>query len=65
MSKNAVGIILLLASLWGLDVPEKMIEDAVAGVSTVVSLALLIWHQLGRPDITMGLWKTDRLDEEV
>ena len=51
MSKNAIGLVLLLVSLLGLDVPAKMVEDAVAGIGAAISLALLVWNQLGRPDV--------------
>jgi hypothetical protein len=57
ISKNGLGLILLVVAMLGLDIPERAIEDAVAGVAAIVSLALMLWNQLSRQDIKWGLFR--------
>ena len=51
ISKNGVGLVLLLLTLLGLDVDEKLADDIVAAVTLLASVGLLIWNQVGRSDI--------------
>jgi hypothetical protein len=57
VSKNGLGLILLVVAMLGLDIPEQVIEDAVAGVAAIVSLALMLWNQLSRSDMKWGLFR--------
>ena len=51
ISKNGVGLVLLLLALLGLEVDEKLADDIVAAVALLMSVGLLIWNQIGRTDI--------------
>ena len=51
ISKNGVGLVLLLLALLGLEVDEKLADDIVAAVTLLASVGLLIWNQIGRGDI--------------
>ena len=51
ISKNGVGLVLLLLALLGLDVDEKLANDIVAAVTLLASVGLLIWNQIGRADV--------------
>lgn len=51
ISKNGVALIVLIATLFGLDVPQQAVESGIEGILAFVSLLLMIWNQLDRPDI--------------
>ena len=51
ISKNGVGLVLLLLALFGLDIDEKLADDIVAAVTLLASVGLLIWNQIGRNDV--------------
>jgi hypothetical protein len=51
ISKNAAGIVVLLASVFGLELSEDSIVEVIAAIGTVVSFALMIWNQVGRSDV--------------
>lgn len=51
ISKNGVGLVLLLLALLGLEVDEKLADDIVHAVALLLSVGLLIWNQIGRSDI--------------
>lgn len=54
ISKNGTGIAVLivsLASMLGLNIDIDTATEAVAAVGTIVSLGLMIWNQVGRPDV--------------
>lgn len=57
MSKNAVAIALLIASLLGLEITEGQLYDLINAIGTIVSIAVLIYNQLGRPDIHMFFFR--------
>ena len=57
VSKNGVGLVLLILTLIGLDVPEKMVEDIFTGVFAAVSLGLMIWNQVKRHDVAGFLFR--------
>lgn len=57
MSKNALGIIALIIAAFGLDVPQEALTGAWDGLTAIIALALMIWNQLGRPDVKLFLFK--------
>lgn len=50
ISKNAVGIIVLLLSVVGLEVGEDSILEVIAAVSTILGFTLMVWNQVSRSD---------------
>lgn len=57
ISKNGAGLVILLLSLFGVEVTESAVIDTVSAVGTVISFALLIWNQLERKDTFAFLFK--------
>jgi hypothetical protein len=57
ISKNAAAIIFLVVSAIGLDIPEKVVEDAVFGTIAIVSFGLMLWNQLGRKELKFGIFR--------
>lgn len=57
LSKNGLGIVAIIFSFIGLDVPEEVLTGAWDGILAVVSLGLLIYNQITRPDSTFFLFK--------
>jgi len=57
LSKNGVGIVLFILSVFGLEASETEIQAFIAGVGHVVSFGLLIWNQWDRRDTKWFLWK--------
>lgn len=51
VSKNAAGIVGLILSLFGLELGEDTIIELISALTTVVTIGLMIWNQLDRPDI--------------
>lgn len=51
MSKNAAGIVVLVLSLFGAEVSESAIVELITAVTTAVSILLMVWNQLQRPDV--------------
>lgn len=58
MSKNGVALLILILSMFGVEVVESQIVEAVGAVSTLVSLGLMLWNQWQRKDVEGFLWKT-------
>jgi hypothetical protein len=60
-SKNAAGIALLLVSFFGLFGIEVSLDSAtefVLSVGGAIGFVLMIWNQLGRPDIKGFFFKS-------
>ena len=57
MSKNAAAIILMALSLFGIEIPEESVVNAISGVVAILSLAMMIWNQLERKDVSLFFWK--------
>jgi hypothetical protein len=57
MSKNAAGIVVLILSLFGVEVGEDTIVELISALTTALSIGLMIWNQLDRPDIKGFFWK--------
>jgi hypothetical protein len=56
-SKNGVGILILVLSLLGVEVAESQAVEAVSAIGTLVSLALMVWNQVQRKDVSNFLFK--------
>lgn len=57
LSKNAAGIVVLILSLLGVEVGEDTIIEFIGALTTVISIGLMIWNQLDRPDIKVFFFK--------
>lgn len=57
LSKNAAGIVVLILSLVGVQVGEDTIVELIGALTTSISIGLMIWNQLDRPDIKGFFWK--------
>lgn len=57
ISKNGVGLVVLLASLIGVQVTDIQVIDVLSAIGQVVSFTLLIWNQLGRSDVNNFVFK--------
>ena len=57
MSKNGVAILLLIASLLGLEITEGQAYDLLNAIGTIVSLAVMIYNQWDRDDIHMFFFR--------
>ena len=57
LSKNAVGLTLLLVSFAGLDVSESDVVGFLSALGTIVSFVLMLWNQLDREDIKWFFFK--------
>lgn len=62
ISKNGVGIVLLILGLFGLELSETEIQALIGSVGVIYSLTLLLWNQWARKDTKWFLWKTDEQD---
>lgn len=51
LSKNAAGIVVLILSLLGVEVGEGTIIEFISAMTTVISIGMMIWNQVDRPDI--------------
>jgi uncharacterized protein (DUF697 family) len=57
ISKNGVGLILLIASIFSLDIDTAMAENIVAAITLLVSTGLMLWNQVSRQDIASFLFR--------
>jgi hypothetical protein len=57
VSKNGVAIVLLLATLFRVEINEQLAADIASAVGLLVSVALMLWNQFGRRDISWGIFK--------
>ena len=59
MSKSAIGGILLIIitvlNLFGIEIPEGTLENAVEALSTIIGIVMLVWGQLARKDLKFGI----------
>lgn len=59
-SKGGVSMavfIISIFSIFGFEVPEEMVENAVMGVVAILSLAGWIYGQIDRSDLKFGLFR--------
>lgn len=57
ISKNAAGIVVLILSLFGVEIGEDTIVELISALTTALSIGLMIWNQLDRPDTKGFFWK--------
>lgn len=57
LSKNGVGLILLIATLFNLDIDEALANDIVSAVTLLMSIGLLVLNQIERRDIAKFLFR--------
>lgn len=57
ISKNGVGLLILLGTLLGLDIDEVVAENVTAAAGVLLSFALMVWNQLDRKDLKWGLFR--------
>lgn len=57
ISKNGAGIIVLILSLFGIEIGESMVVELISAIGTLISIGLLIWNQVKRPDTEAFLFK--------
>ena len=50
-SKNGAGILILILSLFGVELSESSVVDFISAIGTVVSIGLMIYNQITRPDV--------------
>jgi len=59
-SKAGSGVAFFIMSVlfaFGFEVPDEMVENAVAGVGAILSLGLMIWGQFDRKDLKWGIFR--------
>ena len=59
LSKNGIALILLIATLFNLDIDEKLATDITSSIGLLVSVGLMIWNQVARKDVKSFLIKKD------
>ena len=57
MSKNGIGILVLLVSMIVPDVTESETVQFISAAGTGISFVLMVWNQLGRKDVWGFLFK--------
>lgn len=57
LSKNGVGLVGLVLSIFGLEVSESQIIEVISALGTIVSFALMVWNQLDRKDVKHFIFK--------
>ena len=52
LSKNAVGIVVLLLSFAGVNVADSQVEEVITAIGTIYGFIMLLWHQvMDRQDV--------------
>jgi uncharacterized protein (DUF697 family) len=57
ISKNGLALVLLIATLFNLDIDEKLADDIVSAVTLLASVGLMVWNQVTRRDIAKFLFR--------
>jgi len=60
ISKAGSGVAFFIMSVlfaFGFEVPDELVENAVAGVIAILSLILMVWGQIDRKDLKWGLFR--------
>lgn len=57
ISKNAAGLLLLVLSLFGLELSVTEVQEFITAVTTIISIALLAWNQFKRTDTYLFFFK--------
>lgn len=58
-SKNGIALILLIATLFNLDIDESLASDIVSAIGLLCSVGLMLWNQVTRKDVTKFFIKKD------
>lgn len=56
-SKNGAGILILILSLFGVELSESSVVDLISAIGTVVSVGLMIYNQVTRDDVDRFIFK--------
>lgn len=62
ISKNGVGIIMLVLSLLGVNIAEADVVTTISVIGQVMSVILLMWNQYGRKNIKNFVLKNDTVE---
>jgi len=57
ISKNGVGLIVMVLSMLGVNVAESDIVTTISVLAQVASVGLMLWNQLGRGDVKGFIFK--------
>lgn len=57
LSKNAVGLVVLAFSVFGLEVTEQGILDLLSAIGTIISFGVLVYNQITRKDVAGFFFK--------
>ncbi len=57
ISKNAISLLVLALSMVGVNVSEEGLIEVISAAGTIISFAILVWHQLQREETTLFFWK--------
>lgn len=57
ISKNGAGILILILSLFGVELSESYAVDLISAIGTVVSVGLMIYNQVTRDDVDRFIFK--------
>ena len=63
LSKNAVGIVVLLLSFAGVNVADTQVEEVLTAITTIYGFIMLIWNQTYREDVNNFFFKKDKVVE--
>lgn len=65
MSKNGIGLVILVLSVLGLEVTEEGVTELISAIGTLISFGLMVYNQMTRQDVELLLWKKNNLDEDL
>lgn len=57
ISKNAVALVALVASLFGIELGEDTIVELITALTTAISIGVMIYNQIDRVDTKGFFWK--------
>jgi hypothetical protein len=57
LSKNAIALFILVASLVGIDISESDVMALISALGTIVSIVLMVYNQIDRKDTTYFFFK--------
>lgn len=57
ISKNGVGLVVMILSLFGVTVAEAEIVTTISVLGQVISVVLMLWNQITRRDVKNLIFK--------
>jgi hypothetical protein len=57
ISKNAIALVVLALSMFGVEVVEADLIELISAVGTVISFAMMVWNQYSREDVDNFFFK--------